>query len=130
VSGWPAVRYHPRMASRPSPLASLRGIRFARLALLWLALVMGLAQTVAVRHTYSHTTAETLAQNAGKHPGGLAHCESCIAAAAIGGAAPPSAPLLFAAAAQELPQFLALAAPHFAPQQRPYAIRAPPAFAS
>lgn len=114
------------MASRPSPLASLRGIRFARLALLWLVLVMALAQTVAIRHSYSHTTAETLAQNAGKHPGGLAHCESCIAAAAIGGAAPPTSPLLFAAPAQQLPHLVALAAPHFAPQQRPYAIRAPP----
>jgi len=118
------------MALRPFPLASLRGIRFARLALLWLALVMALAQTVAVRHAYSHTTAETLAQNAGKHPGGLAHCEACIAVAAIGGAAPPAAPLLFAAPAQQLPQLLALAAPRIAPQQRPYAIRAPPATAS
>lgn len=118
------------MAFRPSPVASLRGLRFARLALLWLALVMALAQTVAIRHSYSHSTAETLAQNAGKHPGGLAHCESCIVAAAIGGAAPPPAPLLFAALAQQLPQFLALAASHFAPQPRPYAIRAPPANAS
>lgn len=124
------MRYHPRMASRPFPFASLRGIRFARLGLLWLVLVMALAQTVAIRHSYSHTTAETLAQNAGKHPGGLAHCESCIAAAAIGGAAPPCTPLLFAAAAQQLPQLIALAGPHFAPQQRPYAIRAPPAILS
>jgi hypothetical protein len=123
------VRYHPRMASRPSHLASLRGIRFARLALLWLALVLGLAQTLAISHAYSHVPAELSAQSAGKHPGGLAHCESCIAAAAIGGAAPPPAPLLFADLAQAPPQLPAAAARHMAPQPLPYAIRAPPAAA-
>jgi hypothetical protein len=120
------------MESRPSPLASLRGLCMARLALLWLALalVMALAQTVAVRHAYSHTTAEALALKGGKHSGGLAQCDSCIVAAAIGGAAPPAAPLLFAAPAQQPPLLVARVAPQFAPQQRPYAIRAPPAFAS
>ena len=115
------------MASPPFALVSLRSIRFARLALLWLALVMAMAQTVAIGHAYSHGPGEPATQSAGKHPGGLAHCHVCIAAAAIGGAAPPTVALILFAAAQQLPIASSRTAQHLAPQQRPYAIRAPPA---
>lgn len=122
----PAVRYDRRMAMPPFTLASLRRLRFARMALLWLALVMALAQTVAIGHASSHGPAETAGQSAGKHPGGLAHCQSCVAAAAFGGAPPPTPVLLLAATGRESPPAFAQPAQHTAPQQRPYAIRAPP----
>lgn len=111
----------------PFTLASLRRLRFARLALLWLALVMVLAQTVAIGHGFNHSPAETAGQSAGKHPGGLAHCQSCVAAATLGGAPPPPPVLLLAAAGRQSPPAFAQPAQHTEPQQRPYAIRAPPA---
>lgn len=118
------------MASRPFAPASPRGVRFARMALLALALLLALAQGLAIRHAYSHAPGEATTQSGGKHPGGLAHCEACVVAAAIGGAAPPATPLLFAAAAAQQPQPQASTGQAPAPQQRPYAIRAPPASAS
>lgn len=118
------------MLSRPFAPATLRGIRVARTVLLWLAVVVALAQVVAIRHAYSHTPGETSRQSGGKHPGGLAHCEACIAAVALGTAAPPPVPLLFAALAQQLPQLVAPADQVVAPRQQPYAIRAPPAISS
>lgn len=118
------------MASRPPALATHRSSRAVRVALLWLALVMAIAQTVAVRHAYSHSPDETTSQSAGKHPGGLAHCHSCIAAAAFGAAPPMAAALLLPDAAQHLPPTVTAAGQRVTPQQRPYAIRAPPSVAS
>ena len=125
-----ALRYHLGMVSRPIAVTSRRGVRFARTALLWLALVLALAQVIAIRHAYTHVTGETTSQSGGKHPGGLAHCDACIAAVALGGAAPPPAALLIAAPAQQLPHLIAATAYSIAPRQHPYAIRAPPAIAS
>ena len=65
------------MLSRPVFAASRARLRFARTALLWLALVMALAQVVAIRHAYSHAPGESSSQSGAKHPGGLAHCEVC-----------------------------------------------------
>ena len=98
--------------------------------LLWLALALGLAQAVAIRHGYSHNPGEITTQSAGKHPGGLAHCHSCIAAVAVGGAAPHSPTVLLLASGQQSPHPVAATVAHIAPQQRPYAIRAPPAISS
>ena len=118
------------MVSRPPVSAALRANRVTRAALLLLALVMALAQVVAVRHAYSHTPTESSSPSGSKHPGGLAHCDACIAAVALGGAAPPPAPLVFAAAGQQLPQPVAIADHPVPPQPRPYSIRAPPVLAS
>lgn len=118
------------MAPRPFHFASLRGNRMARIALLWLALVMGMAQALAIQHGYSHSPGEPATQAAGKHPGGLAHCNSCIAAATLGGAASPAGMLLLAVATHQAPHIFTATAPRLAPQQRPYAIRAPPSTAS
>ena len=98
--------------------------------LLWLAVLVALAQVVAIRHAYSHTAGEAGRQSSGKHPGGLAQCEACIAAVALGTAAPPAVPLLFAALARQLPQLLAPVDRFVAPRLRLYAIRAPPASSS
>jgi hypothetical protein len=114
------------MLTRPFAPAS----RVARTALLWLALVLALAQVAAIRHAYSHTPGEATTQSGSKHPGGLAHCDACVAAVALGAGAPPAVPLFFAALDQQLPGVVAIVG-HFAPpQQRPYPIRAPPAIAS
>lgn len=124
------MRYHRRMASRPFALAPSRAVRCTRMALLALALLMALAQAVAIRHAYSHTPGEAATHSGAKHPGGLAHCETCIVAAAIGGAAPPGPALLPVAAALPAPDLTAAFAPRSAPPLRPYAIRAPPRIAS
>ena len=124
--GTDRVRYHPAMPYRPHAPALLTRFRFGRIALLWLALVLGAAQAIAVAHGYSHAPAEASSQSAGKHAGGLAHCNSCIVAASIGGGAPPAPALSFAASVRHpAPAPVAVAAPLAQPQQ-PYAIRAPP----
>ena len=121
------MRYHLEMASWPlaSACTSRSGLRFARLALLWLALLLGLAQTVAIRHTYSHSPDETQS-SAGKHPGGLAHCNACIVAASLGGGPPPAAALPLPASARVLPRLTTPVVWRLEPPYQPYAIRAPP----
>ena len=114
------------MLTRPFAPAS----RVARTALLWLALVMALAQVAAIRHAYTHTPAEASSQSGSKHPGGLAHCDACIAAVALGAGAPPAEPLLFAAPERQLPCVVAFTGHTAPPQQRPYPIRAPPAIST
>ena len=122
------MRYHSRMA--PWPLVPARtsrsGLRFARLALLWLALLLGLAQTVAIRHTYSHVPDET-SSAAGKHPGGLAHCNACIVAASLGSGPPAAAALLPPVPARVLPSVPTPVVRRLEPPEQAYAIRAPPA---
>src|SRR6187551_231750 len=106
------MRYHPRMLSRPIASTS----RFARIALLWLALVLAVAQVVAVRHAYSHAPGEGTSQSGSKHSGGLAHCDVCVAAAAVGTGAPPASALSIAALAQQVPSVVALVDRPAAPQ--------------
>lgn len=118
------------MALRPDARTTRPATRLARMTLVWLALVLALAQAVAIRHAYSHEPADAASHAAGKHPGGLAHCNACIAAAAIGGTAPPSAALVLPALAQQRPELAARTAHYTGAQQRPYAIRAPPLAAS
>jgi hypothetical protein len=119
------MRYHPRMLTRPIASTS----RFARIALLWLALVLAVAQLAAIRHAYSHAPGESTSQSGSKHPGGLAHCDACVATAALGAGAPPCVALFVATLDQQAPPVLAPVARAAAPQQRPYAARAPPAIA-
>lgn len=117
------------MVSRPFSRISPRAVRVARTALLLLALLLALAQVVAIRHAYTHAPAEGSSQS-GKHPGGLAHCDACIAAITLGGAAPAPAPLLFAALAAEASLLSTPEQPAVTPQRRRYRIRAPPAISS
>jgi hypothetical protein len=118
------------MAPLPSVLALHRNSRLLRVALLWLAVVVALAQTLAVAHASSHGPHETTSQAAEKHPGGLAHCLSCIVAAAIGGAPPPAFAMPLAIPVDPPRTGVSLPVFHAAPQLRPYAIRAPPVLAS
>ena len=114
------------MASRPHPIASFSRFRFAPVALLWLALLLAAAQTIAICHGYSHAPGETSSQSAGKHPGSVTHCNSCIVAASIGGGAPPASAALLASFVRQPPPVSTPAAASFAPPHQPYAIRAPP----
>ncbi|MCY7320018.1 MAG: hypothetical protein LH617_15080 [Ramlibacter sp.] len=117
------------MASRPLASTLHQRLRSMRAVLLWLAMVMAVAQLVALRHGYSHSPSESASAAAGKHAGGLAHCPTCIVAAGIGGAAPVTSGVLLPAQAQQPLPLPILAAGQFALQHRPYAIRAPPSFA-
>jgi hypothetical protein len=119
------------MPSRPYPLVLLRSARTTRIVLLWLALLLALAQVVAVRHTYSHTLADGASSSVPvKHPGGLGHCDLCVVAAGIGGAAPPSTALSLPVVEQQSAQVAVQAPVASALPHRPYAIRAPPVIAS
>ena len=68
------MRYHPRMLSRPIASTS----RLVRIALLWLALVLAVAQVVAVRHVYSHAPGESSSQSGSKHSGEGYVVQSCV----------------------------------------------------
>ena len=118
------------MFARPRARVSPRAFRFARIALLWLALAMALAQLVAVRHVYSHVPGEAGTQTGSKHSGGVAQCDACIAAVALGAGGPPAAALVIAAIRNPSPPPITAVVASIAPQQRPYAIRAPPISAS
>ena len=117
------------MALRPPNHAFDRSSRRVRLGLLWLALLVALAQAIAIGHSYTHDASDSPARSSGQHPGGLAHCLSCVAAAAVGGAAPPTSALPLLALAPPSPRTSTPVPVRFAPQQRPYAIRAPPVLA-
>ena len=65
--------------------------------LLWLVLLLPLAQTAASLHLLSHAIADVSGASApadGKQAIEHAHCELCLTAAALVGAAPPVAPPL------------------------------------
>jgi hypothetical protein len=69
-----------------NPLSSLR--RLGRSWLVWLAIMLPLAQTAAVWHGVSHGVQQQTAEDKqAPHP---AHCELCLAAADLGAGALPS----------------------------------------
>jgi hypothetical protein len=114
------------MAFRPHACTSFQHFRFGRMALLWLALVLGAAHAIAVAHGYSHVPAEASSQSAGKHAGGLAQCGSCILAASVGGSAPPAPALFLGTVVRDPAPTAVIGAALFALPHRAYAIRAPP----
>lgn len=81
--------------------------------LLWLAALLPLAQTAALAHAASHGVAVQAAGDDDKALANAAHCDLCLAAAALGSGAPapePAAPRSVPAV-QEAPAFAAPAAP-------------------
>lgn len=72
------------------PLWSSSSWRRRSVWLLWLALVLPIAQVAASWHSLSHLESETSsnADSQGALP--LGHCGLCLTAAAIGGGAPPT----------------------------------------
>jgi hypothetical protein len=95
--------------------------------LLWIALLLPLAQLATVAHAFLHQPQEaTVAANDKQGPAG-AHCDLCVLSAVVGagGAAssPPQAALL--PLAQAAPVHIA-ADPALAAPASPYRSRAPP----
>ena len=63
--------------------------------LLWLALLLPMAQLAATCHALSHTGAEASAGAYGKDALHAAHCDLCLIAAAVSGGAPLAEPPSF-----------------------------------
>jgi len=104
--------------------------RVSRTSLLWLALALWAAHSVATWHPYSHAPAQA-ATAGGKRHVDLADCGLCLAGTAnMGGAPPMDLAALLPQAAPDSPQPVRMAFAHPAPARQPYAIRAPPAQAA
>ena len=95
--------------------------------LLWLALLLPMAQSVAAWHAVSHSGPDASDDANGKQAPHPSHCDLCLTAAAIsGGALPGAAPsLAHPAARHEVPQ-AAFASVWLALPARAYRSRAPP----
>jgi hypothetical protein len=95
--------------------------------LLWLALLLPVAQLGAAWHAVSHSRLDAIGEADGKPALPHAHCDLCLAAAALGSAAPagepPLVPLL--SVRHAMPRVDA-ASVWTAPSARPYESRAPP----
>ena len=76
--------------------------------LLWLALLLPVAQAAAACHALSHVGGSTHSESDGKQAPHGGHCDLCLAAAAIAGGAPVAAP----------PAFVLPALHHAVPQER------------
>jgi Protein of unknown function (DUF2946) len=70
-----------------------RSSRFSRRCLtwlVWLGLLLPFAQVSAAVHALSHARADASRDSDGKQAPQASHCDLCLVAAAIGGAAPPA----------------------------------------
>ncbi len=116
----------------------MSNVRSGRLAarrfgwLLWLGLLLPIAQLAAATHALSHArTATSSRDDPTSQAQHFAHCDLCLAAAAIGGAAPVSDPAPLAAPAVDAssPHDVLRVSPAIAPSFA-YRSRAPPVLAS
>ena len=107
----------------PSP--SHRGLAW----LVWLALLLPVAQSAAVWHGYSHVLRSAGSHDDDKRSLPAAHCDQCLAAASVGGGALPGSPpvLPIAPARHERPRGAA-SIPWLASTTPAYLSRAPPSF--
>ncbi len=98
--------------------------------LLWLVLLLPLAQTAATLHVLSHAISDVAGDGGqidGKQAIGNAHCELCLTGAALLGAAPPAAlPYLPQSTALHEPPLAVFAGVWFATTVPAYESRAPP----
>jgi hypothetical protein len=93
---------------------------------LWLALLLPLAQVSASWHAMSHLQLDT-ADADGKQTLHQSHCDLCITAAAVhGGALPGEPPRLVLGAVRHVVPQAVVASVWTAPAARPYQSRAPP----
>jgi hypothetical protein len=112
---------------RPSPRSTLLGLaRAGRVGLLWLALALAAAHSIAAWHSYSHDPAEGATQSLDQKHAASDICGVCVAVAGLGGGATASPTWHLERFAQPAPEPVRVAAPHPAPRRCPYAIRAPP----
>ncbi len=97
------------MARSPMRSPSFRLIMPRRFGwLLWLALLLPVAQAAAACHALSHVGDSSRNESDGKQAPHGSHCDLCLAAAAIAGGAPFAAP----------PAFVPPALQHALPQER------------
>jgi hypothetical protein len=104
--------------------------RATRAWLLWLALALVAAHSLAAWHAYTHSIAETASRSSDKQHAGADPCGLCIAVSGIGGAAAAQPMLHLHRFAQQAPLPMRSAARQQLPQRQPYAIRAPPVLAA
>lgn len=113
--------------SRGPIFASDRGMgRAARAWLLWLALALAVAHSMATWHPYTHSPAEAAQGSSTEKHAGSAVCGLCIAVAGIGGSAPGHSSIAMPVVEGQAPLPVAHVAQYPSLQHRPYAIRAPP----
>ena len=95
--------------------------------LLWLALLLPMAQAAATWHALSHTGREASGEANGKQALHQTHCDLCLTAAAVTAGALPVAPpaMPYPAARHDLPQ-AAFASVWLALPALAYLSRAPP----
>lgn len=117
------LRWSPAMRSpRTRPVAPRR---FAWL--LWLGLLLPVAQAAATCHAFSHLRDVPASESDGKQAVHSSHCDLCLMAAAIGGGAPlgETQPFTHPAIRHDLPQ-ADVTDVWLAPPVRAYRSRAPP----
>ena len=95
--------------------------------LLWLMLLLPVAQVTASWHALSHVAIDASAAGDPQHAPHLTHCDLCLTAAAVDGGVPlvAASSLMLDAIGHELPQ-AALVALWVASPARAYLSRAPP----
>jgi hypothetical protein len=97
------------MIRSPMHSPSFRLVMPRRFAwLLWLALLLPVAQAAAACHALSHVGGSTQGESGGKQAPHGGHCDLCLAAAAIAGGAAVTAP----------PAFVLPSLEHALPQER------------
>ncbi len=114
------------------PLARIRRFATRRFAwLLWLGLLLPVAQLAAAAHALSHARPASTSDESHPQAPHLVHCDLCLTAAAIGGAAPAAAVATFVAPTwpSSLPAGF-VAAPRSVATVLAYRSRAPPVLAS
>ncbi len=114
------------------PLARIRRFAAHRFTwLLWLGLLLPVAQLAAAAHALSHVRPASAGDESQPQAPHLVHCDLCLTAAAIGGAAPAAAvAIVFAPTLpSELPAGF-IAAPRSVATVLAYRSRAPPVLAS
>ena len=95
--------------------------------LLWLAMLLPVAQLAASWHVLSHVGSEAGGEAAGKQAAHPTHCDLCLTAAAIaGGALVASLPALLHPAVRHLAPSIAFVGVWLASPVRAYRSRAPP----
>lgn len=106
----------------------VRRLAAPRLAwVLWLALLLPLAQAAANWHAQSHWDTERSGPTQGKDALAGTHCGVCLSAAAVTGGGAASTPLVVAHAAPRQPTAQWPDGPRWsAPLSRAYQSRAPP----
>jgi hypothetical protein len=106
----------------------IRGLAAPRLAwVLWLAMLLPLAQLAANWHVQSHWDTERSGASRNKDALAGAHCGVCVSAAAVTGGGAASTPLVIAHAPARQPAAQLPDGPRWsAPLLRAYESRAPP----